>query len=46
MQWNIFVMGIEYSDDTLKIQTVDSLYLDLFYIFFRYVGNVDFCLQS
>ena len=42
-------MGIEYSDGILKIQTflkLDSIYLDLSYIFFGYVGNVDFCLQA
>ena len=42
-------MGIEYSDGILKIQTflkLDSIYLDLFYIFFGYVGNMDFCLQA
>ena len=42
-------MGIECSDGILKIQTflkLDSIYLDLFYIFFGYVGNMDFCLQA
>ena len=42
-------MGIEYIDGILKIQTLlklDNIYLDLFYIFFGYVGNVDFCLQA
>ena len=42
-------MGIKYSYGISKIQTfmkLDSIYLDLFYIFFGYVGNVDFCLQA
>ena len=42
-------MGIEYSYSILKIQIcmkLDSIYLDLFYIFFGYVGNVGFCLQA
>ena len=42
-------MGIEYCDGFLKMQTLlklDSIYLDLFYIFFGYVSNVDFCLQA